>query len=116
MRYFKPEEFTCGDKIVFGMMQPSLLNHLEIMRINYGSPIHINSSFRDAETNKQVNGEKNSAHMEGYAVDVSCPDSTSRFKMVKAAQEAGFRRIGIGSNFIHVDTDPTKPQDVIWLY
>jgi hypothetical protein len=30
--------------------------------------------------------------------------------------EAGFNRIGISSTFIHVDNDPSKPEDVIWLY
>lgn len=30
--------------------------------------------------------------------------------------EAGFTRIGIGQNFIHVDTDPDKQQNIIWTY
>jgi hypothetical protein len=30
--------------------------------------------------------------------------------------EAGFNRIGIAPTFIHVDNDPSKPEDVIWLY
>ena len=29
---------------------------------------------------------------------------------------AGFKRIGIGSTFIHVDLDLDKPQNVFWLY
>jgi hypothetical protein len=30
--------------------------------------------------------------------------------------EAGFNRIGIHEHFIHVDDDPSKDADVVWLY
>jgi hypothetical protein len=28
----------------------------------------------------------------------------------------GFNRIGVANTFIHVDNDPSLPEDVIWTY
>jgi hypothetical protein len=36
--------------------------------------------------------------------------------IVKALLEVGFKRIGIDDTFIHVDCDPTKDQNLIWVY
>ena len=35
---------------------------------------------------------------------------------MSAAIKVGINRIGIGKNFIHLDTDKKKSQDVIWHY
>jgi hypothetical protein len=37
-------------------------------------------------------------------------------KLVCALFDAGFGRIGIAKTFIHVDVDPDKPFDVMWVY
>lgn len=42
---------------------------LEPIRKLLGSPLHINSGFRDADTNKAVGGAPNSAHLDGRAAD-----------------------------------------------
>jgi hypothetical protein len=36
--------------------------------------------------------------------------------IVGSLLEAGFNRIGIADTFIHVDNDPTKPEEVMWKY
>ena len=36
--------------------------------------------------------------------------------MLQALLSVGFNRIGVGSGFIHVDIDKSKPSDVIWTY
>ena len=55
----------------------------------------------------------------GLAVDIACTSSKARFEMVDVAIKL-FRRIGIAGqhsgNFIHLDIDPSKTQDVIWTY
>ena len=53
-----------------------------------------------------------SAHTRGYAVDIRCVDSHSRFVMLQALLEAGFRRVELAPTWIHVDNDPDKPRDV----
>ena len=53
-----------------------------------------------------------SSHTRGYAVDIRCVDSHSRFVMLQALLEAGFRRVELAPTWIHVDNDPDKPRDV----
>lgn len=37
-------------------------------------PIHVNSGYRCSELNAAIGGAKTSAHMEGRAADIVCPD------------------------------------------
>ena len=43
---------------------------------------------------------------------IRCVDSHSRFAMLQALLEAGFRRVELAPTWIHVDNDPDKPRDV----
>ena len=49
-------------------------------------------------------------------MDIVCNSSDTRWKIVTAAIAFGFRRIGIGKNFIHLDCDDSLPQQVMWHY
>ena len=111
MKWFRTSEF-----IQFSKMQPALLEKLDKARDIAGIPFHITSSYRSPEYNSIVGGVANSAHVRGYAVDIRCLDSESRFKIVYGAFCAGFPRIGIGKNFVHLDCDPSLPSPCIWLY
>ena len=53
-----------------------------------------------------------SAHTRGYAADIRCTDSHTRFAVLRALLEVGFRRIELAPTWIHVDCDPAKPRDV----
>lgn len=53
-------------------------------------------------------------HCLGRAVDVSCKDSVSRYRIVNSALSAGFHGIGIGSTFVHLDD--RESSTMIWLY
>lgn len=97
-------------------LKPELVERLNKTRHRAGIPFIINSGFRSKAKNKRVGGVPNSAHLAGNAVDIRCKRSTDRFKIVNAALEEGFKRIGIGKTFVHLDIDITKPQEVIWLY
>lgn len=46
---------------------------LELVRKVLNFPLHINSGYRSPEVNQLVGGAKNSAHMDGLAADVICP-------------------------------------------
>jgi len=54
--------------------------------------------------------------MYGLAADIKCTNSIDRFHLVFLLQETGFQRIGIADNFIHVDLDFDKSQQVMWTY
>lgn len=115
IKYFKEEEFRCP---CCGKVKVSrlLLENLDRMREIYKKPIIISSGYRCRKHNKEVGGKTTSAHLKGMAADILCPSNEDRYLLVGAAILAGFRRIGIGKRFIHVDVDYSKPYPRIWLY
>ena len=106
-KYFKPDEIVGLDKY--------LVELLDNAREYAGIPFIINSGLRDKETNEEVGGVCDSAHLKGLAVDLQCITSDARFLIVSSLLTAGFTRIGIGKTFIHCDIDHTKPQKVIFI-
>ena len=76
----------------------------------------ITSGYRCEEHNREVGGKETSSHPKGLAADIKCDGSSYRFILVGALLKAGFKRIGIGKDFIHADIDPDKTQNLIWEY
>ena len=95
LRHFSPVEFRCKCGCDLA-----------------GTPFSLTSAYRCPKHNKAVGGVPTSAHTRGYAVDIRCVDSHSRFVMLQALLEAGFRRVELAPTWIHVDNDPDKPRDV----
>lgn len=114
LNHFSPSEFRCRCGCGAGIehMDGACLAMLEEARRLAGIPFVLSSAFRCPEHNRTVGGVSNSAHVRGYAVDIRCVDSHSRFTMLQALLKAGFRRIELAPTWIHVDCDPDKPQDV----
>jgi uncharacterized protein YcbK (DUF882 family) len=82
-----------------------------------GIPFLITCGLRtQAQNDALPQSVKDSAHLTGHAVDISCTESNQRFKITSAFISAGFKRIGIyADGHIHVDNDTSKPQGVMWL-
>lgn len=97
-------------------LQPSILEVAQKLEAYLGAELTITSGFRDPATNMAVGGVKGSAHTLGYAVDIACTDSATRFKIVAWALSHGITRVGVAKTFVHLDTSPTHPQAVLWLY
>lgn len=119
LEYFKPEEFSCGcGKCGKGYedMKTMLLSMLNSARARAGVPFQVTSSIRCDEHNMRVGGSVNSAHLRGWAVDISTPTSQIRHRLVRAALDVGFHRIGIASTFVHLDCDPTLAGRTMWVY
>jgi|TARA_R110000751_G_scaffold78796_1_gene159001 zinc D-Ala-D-Ala carboxypeptidase len=116
LKFFQPEEFECDGVNCFDKMSPLLLSMLDMAREMSGTPFQITSSWRSIDKNLNVGGKPNSAHLRGNAVDIACKNSQARFEIMDGLIMAGFNRIGIGDDFIHVDVDEILPQDVIWKY
>jgi len=111
----KLSEFACpccGNNLIQTNTFTQLLKAREIA----GVPFRINSGYRCEAHNREVGGTEDSSHIKGYAADLHCLYSGSRWKIIDALIKAGFVRIGIGKSFIHADNDPDKDQNVIWLY
>lgn len=114
MSFFKQREFVCPD---CGEVKVSgyLIHMLNKIRSVYGKPMIINSGYRCKEYNKKVGGKPSSAHLRGTAADIKCDNATDRFLLVSLACEAGFRRVGVYSDFVHLDVDDTLPRPVMWI-
>ena len=115
MLHFKLEEFKCPCCGKVDMNQ-EFLNKLDKARDIAGIPFEISSGYRCEKHNAEVGGHKRSAHLRGYAVDITTFGSRDRLQILSALMEVGFNRFGIGHNFIHVDMDPELVSDVIWTY
>jgi zinc D-Ala-D-Ala carboxypeptidase len=122
VKHFKESEFDCpcekgsGEKMDIGF-----IIKLDKCRELAGIPFKITSGYRCEEYNeklrqKGLKASKNSSHLKGVAADIAVKNSGDRYKIIQSALRVGFTRIGIGKNFIHLDTDENKSQDVIWHY
>lgn len=106
-RFFTEDEFNHPDK-----MSRELLARLDLARVQAGVPFTITSDYREPVDGKQ------SAHFLGKAVDLRAHDGKTKFRIVKAALAAGFRRIGVYDKHVHLDVATEEdgfPVDVIWV-
>lgn len=114
-RYFSEGEFArlgCS----LQDMQQDFMRLLDECRSLAGIPFVLTSAYRSPEHNAQVGGVGGSAHTKGRAADIKAYNGTTRWKIVSAAMRVGFRRIGIGNGFVHLDNDDTLPNPVIFTY
>ena len=115
--YFDPYEF--GIEAIPGVndfMEFQFVSMVDRIRNILGYPLRICSGYRTVLHNEEVGGVSDSAHCKGLAADISCSFGADRFRLIEAALAVGFKRIGIGKNFVHVDLDDSKPSPAIWLY
>ena len=115
--YFEYSEFDSPDqKGSYKHMDVEFLNKLAQARKIAAVGFKITSGYRSPEHNEKVGGVPNSSHTLGHAVDIYAPTSRQKYIIINALLQAGFDRIGVAKNFIHVDDDPSKDEDVIWTY
>lgn len=119
MKHFKDSDFECKcGHCGLGIddMEPELMDKLQVARELAEAPFTINSAVRCEFWNDKQGGSLKSSHMSGFALDIKCDRSYPRFRMFKAILDAGFKRIGVRKDFIHVDVDPNKDEEVLWTY
>jgi len=114
MKYFTESEFNEFEK-----MDSKLLEKLDQLREAYGYPIKLTSTYRSPDHPIEAKKSKPGEHAYGAAVDIACVGGEATFKLVKAAIEVGFTRIGISrkNNFVHVGIGyDGAPPITIWTY
>lgn len=117
IKHFKPVEFDSPDSLGSGYgMDFGFVKKLDVLRELCGFPLIVDSGYRTPAHNTAVGGEAASAHLTGEAVDIRCLTTQARFMILGNAFSLGFRRVGVGDTFIHLDDSATLDQRVFWLY
>ena len=117
MNYFSEKERCC--RCGCGMdIDPKLLKILNKAREIYGKPISLTSGARCLSHNEKIGASKTSSHTLGLATDIRTPDSGIRFELKAIFLSLGITRIGTNykANFIHIDIDKDKAQNVDFGY
>ena len=116
-KHFSEAEFKrCTPACSLQNMDQNFINTLDKLREAAGIPLVLNCAYRSKQWDLSKGRNGNSAHTRGKAADIRCNASDTRMKIVKAALAVGIKRIGIGKNYVHVDTDASLPQNVVWHY
>ena len=122
IRNFKPYEFDSPDLKGSGVdMDSDFMNMLQNARdiakeIDPTVIFYINSGYRTPRHNRKVGGSINSSHMRYCAADISAITSREKYAIVFSLLRAGFTRIGVSDDFVHVDNDTAKPKRLMWTY
>ena len=116
LKHFRDHEFQCKCGCGLENVKQQLKKRLDAAREACGFPFIITSASRCKYWNERSGGKHNSSHLDGNACDIACDNAYARFKMVRALMNQGICRFGIAKDFLHVDLDMQKPQNVIWLY
>lgn len=114
--FFRLWDFRCRCGCGRGRVSPELVEKLVAARLRYGGKMRINSGFRCPEHNKAVGGVEHSAHLSGEAADIGFDSGPDMWCGLQALLHAGFRRIGIGKRFIHVDVSVEQTSPAVWGY
>lgn len=113
----KKYQFFSDAEVAKFKLKPEMWKLLDKMRAECGFPFILESGLRTKEYNDTLKmSASDSAHLSGLAADIRVKDSYQRDKLDAVARKNGITRIGIGENFVHVDIDPSKPQNVMWTY
>ena len=114
MKYFEDSELSCPCCGKF-KIEPEFADRLDAARNMAGIPFHVNSGFRCKAHNKAVGGSPTSSHMLGLAADIQAKTDLYRFRIIEGAIRSGIRRIGVYKTFVHLDTDPDKSSEIIFI-
>ena len=121
--YFSENEMRCKGTGELHMDE-EFMKKLIVLRKEFNQPMIITSGYRDGSYNEVIGGGRNSAHLEGKAVDVAC-HGTKAYKLIQLAIKHGFTGIGIkqhshpGKRFVHLDIakhSNVQPRPWIWSY
>lgn len=120
MRNFREVEFTCKCGCGLNNYDRHSAEMLDDARDVSATPYIITSGCRCENHNRKEGGSETSSHLANEkpstAWDLRVNTSFERFMILRGLIDAGFTRLGIAKNFIHVDNDKDKAPCVTWLY
>mgnify|MGYP005921579347 FL=1 len=113
--HFGVWEFKCKDNSRVIVLDKALVELLEIIRLHYNKPLHINSGYRTVQYNATLkNSSPKSQHILGKAADIWLDDISP--KQLYSWLDSSYPNslgIGIYNTFVHVDVREGKSR---WDY
>lgn len=105
-KYFSVAETQCHCGCGKNVINPILLQKLDMLREKIGGPVEISCAYRCPTHNAEVGGVSNSQHVLGNAADVQTPNyghCNTPQQLAWYAEQCGFDAIGIYEWGCHVD-------------
>jgi len=122
-KHLTSAEIACKCGCGLANLSVHTIQVFQVTREYCGFPLFITSGCRCKKHNRAVGGVVDSAHTPdelGFcqALDIRFSSPQQLYKIVAGLIKAGCTRIGINfaKGFVHFDTDPTKPQNIIFKY
>lgn len=113
--HFGVWEFKCKDNSRVIVLDKALVELLEIIRLHYNKPLHINSGYRTVQYNASLkNSSPKSQHILGKAADIWLNDVSP--KQLYSWLDSSYPNslgLGIYNTFVHVDVREGKSR---WDY
>lgn len=104
---FVVSEFKCKDGSDEVLIDPQLVEYLQMIRDHFGKSVKINSAYRTETHNARVGGVEDSRHVLGCAADIRI-EGVSPIEIARYAESLGIKGIGLYDSFVHVDTRAKK--------
>lgn len=114
--FFTEKEIACKCGCGHCIIQPLFYFKMNVLRALIDRPLRITSWNRCDEHNIKEGGSDTSSHLIGYAADIFTSTPFLQYIIVFYAGRIGFRGVGIGDNFVHLDDDIGKNRDRFWTY
>lgn len=117
---FKYRQFHRTSKSGTGIGPPwpvavKLIDILTTMRRIAGSPVYINSGYRNALTNYDIGGVSKSRHLTGSAADITIPPGWDIWSWAGLAAALGSQSLGISEEGRFVEVG-VWPEPALWGY
>jgi uncharacterized protein YcbK (DUF882 family) len=114
-QHFGVWEFKCKDNSRVIVLDKALVELLEIIRLHYNKPLHVNSGYRTVQYNASLkNSSPKSQHILGKAADIWLNDVSP--KQLYSWLDSSYPNslgVGIYDTFVHVDVREGKSR---WDY
>lgn len=94
----------------------SLAHKLELVRLNLGHPLHIDSGYRCPTLNQILRGVPHSAHVDGDAADFICPAFGTPLEIVRylaGVRSLDFDQLIQEGTWVHISFAPAARRQVL---
>ena len=114
--YFTEDEIRCKCGCGLILVDRPHFFSMNLLRSAMGQPLTVTSWCRCPDHNHAEGGKADSSHIPGFATDVFCPTHFFMQKLIFYAGRIGFCGIGMGIDFLHLDSDLRKGFNRFWTY